>query len=110
MNKDIKNTENRTISSYWTTPEDDFNYPQYLKTTNKRGFKSDVVGAKIKVDVKTDNNEFETLGTFENTKGYIVVKIKEKKWNKIQLKFSNDKPFGIYEINLEAYVGSYVKR
>ena len=104
------NTENRTISSYWTTPEDDFNYPQYLKTTNKRGFKSDVVGAKIKVDVKTDNNEFETLGTFENTKGYIVAKIKEKKWNKIQLKFSNDKPFGIYEINLEAYVGSYVKR
>ena len=45
-------SDDRTVSSYWTTPEDDFNYPQYLKTTNKRGFKSDVTGTNIKIDIE----------------------------------------------------------
>ena len=102
--------ENREVNSYWTTSQEDYNYPQMLKTTNKRGFKSDVTGSTIKIEVKTDNNDFEELGTYENTKGYIVAKLKKKKWNKIQLKYSSTIPFGIYGITLEAYVGSYVKR
>ena len=104
------NDENRDLESYWTTKSDDYDYPQMLKTTNKRGFKSDVSGLSVTIEVKTDNNNFETLGTYNNTKGYIVAKLKRKKWNKIQLKFGSHKPFGIYEIVLESYIGSYVKR
>jgi hypothetical protein len=81
-----------------------------LKTTNKKGFKTDVQGSTIKIEVKTDNNSFENLGTYLNTKGYIVSKIKRKKWNSIQLKFSSNKPFGLYEVALEAFIGSYLKR
>ena len=103
-------SKDRVINSYWTTPEEDFNYPHMLKTTNKRGFKSDVTGKTIKIETKTDNNDFEELGTYENAKGYIVAKLKKKKWNKIQLKYSSNIPFGIYGITLEAYIGSYVKR
>ena len=98
------------VKSYWTTKLDDFGYPQMLKTTNKRGFKSNVTGDEITIETKLDNNEFQKLGTFKNTKGYIVSKIKKKKWNRIQLKLSSDTQFGIYEIVLESYVGSYVKR
>ena len=102
--------EEREIESYWTTKSDDCNYPQMLKTTNKRGFKSDVSGTNITIEVKTDDENFETLGTYENVKGYIVAKLKRKKWNKIQLKFGSNKPFGIYGVTLETYIGSYVKR
>lgn len=100
----------RNVKSYWTTKLDDFGYPQMLKTTNKRGFKSNVTGDEITIETKLDNNEFQKLGTFKNTKGYIVSKIKKKKWNRIQLRYSSDTQFGIYEIVLESYVGSYVKR
>lgn len=102
--------EDREVISYWTTKSDDCNYPHMLKTTNKKGFKSDVSGTDISIEVKTDNNNFEMLGTYKNTKGYIVAKIKKKKWNKLQLKFGSTKPFGIYGITLETYIGSYVKR
>lgn len=101
---------NRIINSYWTTKEDDFNYPQMLKTTNKRGFKTDVSGRYITIHSKVDNGYFEYLGTYNNNRGYIVAKLKKKKWNKIQLKFSSNTPFGIYESTLESYIGSYVKR
>ena len=98
------------VKSYWTTKLDDFGYPQMLKTTNKRGFKSNVTGDEITIETKLDNNEFQKLGTFKNTKGYIVSKLTKKKWNRIQLRYSSDTQFGIYEIVLESYVGSYVKR
>lgn len=104
------NNDDRELQSYWTTKLDDYDYPQMLKTTNKRGFKSDVSGSSVTIEVKTDNNNFETLGTYTNTKGYIVAKLKRKKWNKIQLRFGSDRPFGIYEIVLESYIGAYVKR
>ena len=104
------NSDNRTIDSYWCTKKDDFAYPQMLKTTNKKGFKSEVSGTEIKIETKLDNNDFVELGTFTNTKGYIVTKLKRKKWNKMQLKYSSTKPFGIYNVVVESYIGSYVKR
>ena len=104
------NQTTRTVNSYWTTKRDDYGYPQMLKTTNKKGFKCDVAGSTITISSKTDNNNFVTLGTYTNTKGYIVAKLKKKKWNKIQLKFSSNTFFGIYGIALESYIGSYVKR
>ena len=98
------------ISSYWCTKADEFNYPQYQKTTNKKGCVADVEGEEITVSVKTDNNTMEKINTYKNVKGYVVPRIKKKKWKSIQVRFSSDKPFNLYSTTLEAYVGSYVKR
>ena len=98
------------IESYWTTKNDDFKYPQFQKTTNKRGGTAEMEGANIKLEVKTDNNDFEEIGTYDNTKGYIVYRVKKKKWKKLQMKFSSTMPFGINSYTLESFVGGYVKR
>ena len=101
---------NRLVTSYWTTPEDEFKNPQYQKTTNKRGCVIDMEGKEITVSAKTDNNEFEIISTYQNVKGYVVSRIKKKKWKSIQLKISSTEPIGIYSSTLEAYIGGYVKR
>lgn len=98
------------ITSYWTTKHDDFKYPQYQKTTNKRGGTAEMTGTNIKVEVRTDNKDFEEIGTYDNDKGYIVYRIKKKKWKKIQMKFSSTIPFGLNSYTLESFVGGYVKR
>ena len=98
------------IESYWTTIEDEFNYPQYQKTMNKKGFVIDMEGEELLVYVKTDNKDFQLIKKYKNKKGYIVSKKKKKKWKSIQLKFYSTKPFSLYSNTLEAYVGSYVKR
>ena len=98
-----------TIQSYWTTPEDEFTYPQYQKTTNKRGCVADIDGT-VTVYTKTDNNTAELLSTYVETKGYVVIKVKEKKWKSLQLKFLSSTPFKIYSCTLESYVGGYLKR
>lgn len=106
----LTNTKPKKLKSYWTTPEDEFNLPQMQKTTNKKGFVADVEGEEILVSVKTDNNEFEDVKELENEKGYITTKIKKKKWKSIQIKFSSEKPFGVFSCTLEAYTGAYIKR
>ena len=96
--------------SYWTLPEDEFEYPQYQKTTNKRGCVIDIDSEEITVSTKIDNKEFEVINTYANVKGYVVSRIKKKKWKSIQLKFSSYRPFQLYSSTLEAYVGGYIKR
>ena len=103
-------SSSRVLSAYWTTPEDEFKYPQYQKTTNKRGCVIDMNGSEISVSVKTDNNNFELINTYNTTKDYVVARIKKKKWKSIQLKISSTKPFKLYSSTLESYVGGYVKR
>lgn len=98
-----------TIQSYWTTPEDEFKYPHYQKTTNKRGCVADIDGT-LTVYTKTDNNDEELISTFTETKGYVVIKIKKKKWKSLQLKFLSTTPFKIYSCTLESYIGGYLKR
>lgn len=100
----------REINAYWTTPEDEFKYPQYQKTTNKRGCVIDMSGTEINVSVRTDNSTFELINTYTTTKDYVVARIKKKKWKSIQLKIGSSKPFKIYSNTLEAYVGGYIKR
>lgn len=105
------NSDDREIDSIWTTPEDEFNYPQYQKTTNKRGCVIDMNGNMISVYVKTDNHAFELINTYTNMdKNYVVARIKRKKWKSIQLKFNSQLPFKLYSNTLEAYVGGYIKR
>lgn len=98
------------INSYWTTKHDDFKYPEYQKTTNKRGGTAEVFGTSVKVSVKIDNKEFADIGIYQNVKGYIVYRIKKKKWKRLQMKFSSTVPFGINSYTLESFVGGYVKR
>lgn len=100
---------NTNINSYWTTLEDEFKYPQYLKTTNKKGCVVDIVG-DITISTKLDNGKFEKVDTYKNKKGFVVMKKKKKKFKSIQLKFSSNKPFSLYSATLESFVGGYVKR
>ncbi len=103
------NDTQRDIEAYWCTLDDEFKYPHYGKTTNKKGFKVDLDG-NITISIKINNGEFQKINDFVNTKGYIVAKIKKKKWESMQLKFSNNKPFKINKCIIEAYVGAYLKR
>ena len=98
------------IESYWSTLADEFKYPQYQKTTNKKGCVVDLDGELVTISTKIDNKEVTKINDYTNVKGYIVPRIKKKKWKSIQLIFSSNKPFSLYSATLEAYVGSYVKR
>lgn len=99
----------REVYSQWATPLDEFNYPQYQKTTNKRGCVSDVNGS-VTISVKTNNGTHEVVATHSNATGYVVSRIKKKKWKSIQLGFTSTTPFELYSSTLEAYVGGYLKR
>lgn len=98
------------INAYWTTCKDDFGNPHMQKTTNKRGCVADLEGEELAVSVKIDNANFEIIDNYTNVKGYIVPRIKKKKWKDIQVRFSSTKPFNLLSCTLQSYVGSYVKR
>ena len=106
------NDKTRRIPAYWTTIEDEFNYPQYQKITNKKGCVIDLDADEITVYAKTDNKDFSLIKKLQNVrhKDYLVARVKKKKWKSIQMKFYSEKPFSIYSCTLESYVGSYVKR
>lgn len=129
------NDDGTAITSYWTTPMDNFGYGNERKTTNKRGgvakIKTIPNGA-IKVAEITNrtsenkdisrysangfdfaNIDFSNFAFTTTNSSYIVYKIKEKKFVEISLKFYSDelnKPFGLYNAILEAFVGGYVKK
>lgn len=100
------------ISSVWTTAKDDFGYMGYTKTTNKRG---NVANLKV---MNNDSIHVDTIvdgvlkekKVFSDTKGYIAFRIKDKKFKSIQLKFSSNKPFGLFSCTLQGFVASYIKR
>lgn len=58
-------TQERNITSYWTTLEDEFKYPQMQKTTNKKGCIVNMSGESILVSVKVDNKTFENIDTYK---------------------------------------------
>ena len=100
------------IISYWTTKKDDFDYPSYTKTTNKRG---NVANVKL---MNNDNIHIDTIvdgvlkekNVFSDAKGYIAYRIKDKKFKNIQIKFSSNKPFGLFSCTLQGFVAGYIKR
>ena len=121
------------IHSYWTTPLDQISYPQYRKTTNKRGTIAKIKNlqnGRIKVYVKTDRKSWKLLkelssvgfdfdnidfANFSFCPGdnyYAVFRVKMKKIKHLSFKFECDeldKAFGIYQLNTSAYLGSFVK-
>ena len=97
------------VESYWVTPKDKFKYPHKLKTTNKRGCVAEATG-DITVYAKTEDTDFEEIGTYEDVTDYFVSRIKRKKWKDIQLKFYSKTRFSLEAVTLEAFVGAYIKR
>ena len=97
------------IESYWVTPKDKFKYPHKLKTTNKRGCVAEATG-DVTVYAKTEDTDFEVIGTYENVTDYFVSRIKRKKWKDIQLKFHSKTRFSLETVTLEAFIGAYIKR
>lgn len=100
------------IQSKWTTTRDTFGYDSYRKITNKRGGTADVKtmnNNSIKLRTITEIREND-IGTYNDAKGYIVYRVKEKKFKWLQLEFSSNKPFGLFSCTLEAFIGGYVKR
>ena len=47
---------------------------------------------------------------FNDSKGYIAYRIKDKKFKDIQIKFSSNKPFGLFSCTLQGFVAGYIKR
>ena len=132
---DGTNDDGEIIKSYWTTPMDNFGYGNTNKTTNKRGgvakiktIPNGVIKVAECTNRRNDNKLISTYSTtgfdfenidFENfafttdNNSYIVYKIKEKKFLEISLKFYSDeldKPFGLYNAILEAFIGGYTKK
>ena len=128
------NDNGQIIESYWTTPMDAFGHFNHLKTMNKRG---NVVKVKntpngrIKVAIRTNKDDWKllkefsisgfTYGTMDYSNftyatgdnSFIAFKIKQKKFITSQLKVycdELDKPFGIINETISAFLGGYVKR
>lgn len=132
---DGTNDNGSTITSYWTTPMDNFGYNNQQKTTNKRGGIAQIKTIQngiIKLAKRTDkSDEYEYVSeksatgfnftqinfanfSFTTTnKSYLLYKIKEKKINELSLKFYSDeldKPFGLFSATIEAFIGGYIKK
>lgn len=99
----------RWVESYWTTPVDRFKNPNYQKTTNKKGCIVEATG-DITVSVKTEQTDWEEIGTYNNVTDYFTSRIKRKKFKDIQLKFHSDTRFSLESAVLECYIGGYIKR
>ena len=106
------NDNGKDIWSYWTTKKDDFDYPSYTKTTNKRGNTANVKkmnNNEIHIDTIVDG-VLKEKNIFSDEKGCIAYRIKDKKFKEIQIKFSSNKPFGLFSCTLQGFVAGYIKR
>ena len=114
------NDYGKAIESYLVTNRNTFGYPNLQKVTNKKGtiIKVKSMEGQIKIATKVAKGDvpcFEYIDTYciDEDTDYIVPTIKKKKWTDIRVKMYSDKldkPFGIYEMELEAFLGSYRRR
>jgi len=102
-------TDNGTaITSYWTTPHDNFGTDGLRKTTNKRGGTAAGTG-DITVSMAKDRGTYDLVASYMGVTDYIVYKKKITKAREISLKFSSTTAFKLYRASIEVYVGGYVK-
>ncbi len=97
------------VKSWWVTPVDKFQYPNKLKTTNKRGCVAEATG-DVSLYAKVEDTDFELIGTYKNVADYFVSRIKRKKFKDLQLKFHSNTRFSLETVSLECFVGGYIKR
>jgi hypothetical protein len=95
--------------SYWVTAKEKFQFPNRLKTTNKRGCVAEATG-DVAVYAKTEDSGFELIAEHTGVEDYFVSRIKRKKFKDIQLKFHSKTGFSLESVTLEAFVGGYIKR
>jgi len=132
---DGTNDNGVAIESYWTTPMENFGQPNHYKTTNKRGGIAKLrtmQNGRVKLAVRTDkmaqfkkitekslqgfnfnNIDFNNFSFATTNEVFLVYKIKQKKIKEVSLKIYSDdlnKPFGIFLMTLEAFVGGYAKK
>lgn len=103
---------NDNINSCWTTPKDNFGYQGYTKTTNKRGNVVDFYPMNndgIKIDTIVDDTLKEKTA-LSDSKGIVPFRIKDKKFKEIQVKFSSNKPFGLFSCTMQGFIAGYIKR
>ena len=106
---DVNSTE--TITSVWTTAKDDFGAEEYIKTTNKKGGVATLKPSNENINVSTIlDGVLKEKGTYSMAKGYIAYRIKDKKFKNIQIKFSSNKPFGLFSCTLQGFIAGYIKR
>ena len=102
----------KNINSIWTTPKDNFGYQGYTKTTNKRGnvvnFKP-MNNTEIKIDTIVDDVLKEKT-VLSDINGIVPFRIKDKKFKEIQVKFSSNKPFGLFSCTMQGFVAGYIKK
>lgn len=98
-----------SVKCHWTTPKDKFKYPQYRKTTNKKGSVCECLG-DVLLEVKTDKSQWERVNEYTNVQDYFVARIKKKKFKDMQLRFSSTTRFSLESITIESYIGGYIKR
>lgn len=110
LSTDFDDDDVEKPESYWTTCQDYFENPVSQKVTNKKGCIMNLDGEEVTISTKTDNNDWEEIDIYTNTKGYIVPRIKKKKWKTIQFMFKSTKKIDIYDFTVQCYVGGYVKR
>lgn len=129
------NDNGRILESYWTTPRDLFGSENHYKITNKRGgiikLKT-IPNSKVKIATRTNKSDtYKYIKEYSMTgfdygnldytnwdyasinKNYLVVKIKEKKIIDLSVKIysdEKDRPFGLYGLIIESYLGGYIKR
>lgn len=99
----------KSVESWWVTPKDRFGYPNYLKTTNKRGCTVEATG-DIEIQAKTEKTDFVIAYQNECVEDYIVPRIKQKKFKDLQLKFYSPSRFSLESVTLECFIGGYIKR
>lgn len=121
------------IYSCWTTPFDDFGFRNRLKRCNKKGAMADLKSFSHSIcklalrsnrqafgELKRHNGGYFDFGDMDfedftfNTdeKNVFYFKPKYKKWERLSIMFYSDelrKPFGIFGVNIEAYVMGYAK-
>ncbi|MBO5006379.1 MAG: hypothetical protein J6C89_02940, partial [Clostridia bacterium] len=97
------------LESYWVTPKDKFGAQNKQKTTNKRGCVAEATG-DICVYAKTENTDFELIGSYTGITDYFTSRIKRKKFKDIQLKFYSQTRMSLESVSLEAWIGGYIKR
>lgn len=127
-------TNDVLTDSYWTTPPDYLDASSHFKNIKKKGAVAEIKrmsNAAIKIDIKTDKNEFTNIFEAYTTncftfvefsflglqfgtdiKSLIVFKPNRKKIKYSILKFYSDlikKPFGFYNASIEVEIQKYIR-
>lgn len=106
-------TGTANMVSYWTTPQDLFDTLVNFKTTDKRGGLAQVepLGNDITILTKTNSDSsYSKIDKYSDENGYIVYRIKKKKFLSLSIKIYSDTRMSLISNTLKVYIGGNIKR